>query len=550
MKEREIKSNVLNVFLAILFVAYFNVDFCFSKGEIEEKNESFELVWSEKEVGKGAKDYFEYLKATYQHFNGKVLQSLQSFEKLFEQDTSVYAYDGFIHLLYDLNQFEKIIKLEDKVKKVFDDHLEIQLIFAQSFLSLNMDKKAEELFEKLIEKYPDNEQVAYYAAVSFIKNNQFDKALSFIEKCLAKPALHSKHFLFNFLASKIYFHMGRNSKALELIKKSVEQYPRFERGWLLKALLEEQLGKINESISGYKRFLDIVGRDLAVEKQLVNLLFSSKRYYEAADVLRKMKIDTPQYFFDLALLEWKANNFDLALQNIEKSLELLPDFKKAKLLKIEILLSHARKDQALGFVQNWLMQVPDDSSVVHILLLLRRGGVVVDSIINSLQTVAQSATKSEPVLAALSDLYLEQGDNDKALDNCKKLVSVTKDDGIKSKLLFQIGYVYFKKNEIQNAEKFLKDAKAYKPVYPSVYNLLAYCYALKDENLEEALELSELALQADPDCYYYLDTKGYVLLKLGKVDEAIELFQKALKLADGDEEVAQHLKVAKSIKTK
>lgn len=132
-------------------------------------------------------------------------------------------------------------------------------------------------------------------------------------------------------------------------------------------------------------------------------------------------------------------------------------------------------------------------------------------------------------------------------------MKVAKDDELKSKLLFQIGYIYFVTDNQEKIEPILKEAMKYKPTYPSVYNLLAYFYAKNDKNLKEALELCEQALKSDPNCYYYLDTKGYVLLKLGNVKQAMEFFEKALSLSlatmgQQDKVVLDHLKEAKTLK--
>jgi tetratricopeptide (TPR) repeat protein len=70
-----------------------------------------------------------------------------------------------------------------------------------------------------------------------------------------------------------------------------------------------------------------------------------------------------------------------------------------------------------------------------------------------------------------------------------------------------------------------------------IKNYLAYCYAQNEVKLEEALTLITEALVEYPDSAAMLDTKGWVLYKLGRIDEARDYLEHALKqceMEDGD----------------
>ncbi|MBN1883480.1 MAG: hypothetical protein JW885_15040 [Deltaproteobacteria bacterium] len=70
-----------------------------------------------------------------------------------------------------------------------------------------------------------------------------------------------------------------------------------------------------------------------------------------------------------------------------------------------------------------------------------------------------------------------------------------------------------------------------------IKNYLAYCYAQNEIKLEEAQTLINEALVDYPDSAAMLDTKGWVLYKLGMADEAKTYLEHALKQCekeDGD----------------
>jgi tetratricopeptide (TPR) repeat protein len=488
--------------------------------------------------------YYQYLKATYQHAGGKGMQSLETYQRLLKYQPSPQAYNGFVQLLFDAGQFKTIIKLYESREKVFNeafkDNVLIKLIVAQSYLNTDMDTQAEKIFSELAQAHPDNEQVAYFATIAFLKNNQLDKANDFVDKCLQNQALRARHFLFHFLKSKILIQQNKNQEALVQIEKSLELYPRFDRGLLFKAILLEQMGKVNDAISGYKKFLDMVGRDAVVEKQLVQLLFSQQRFAEAKNYLKKLKVASPEYFFDLALMEYRSGNEKAALGHLDKAIKMSSKFHKARLLKIEILLQSKKFNQILTVMRDWIIDQGEDTAVLHTLLLLRKTPIPAQSIIKMLQGVEKKKPHVN-MYAALADLFLEAKNYKQALAYYQKILNQTKHDELKSTVLFHMGYIYHITNQPQKLEHVLNEAIHHEPVYPSAYNLLAYHYAKMNKNLQQALDLSDKALAAAPQCYYYLDTKGYILLKLGKREAAQEVLTQAFNLAPDDMIIKNHL---------
>lgn len=81
-----------------------------------------------------------------------------------------------------------------------------------------------------------------------------------------------------------------------------------------------------------------------------------------------------------------------------------------------------------------------------------------------------------------------------------------------------------------------------------VNNFLAYCYAQKGENLDEALSLVEEALKDKPENYAMIDTKGWVLYKKGETKNALKLLKKALEMCEKEGErctvIENHVKKA------
>jgi tetratricopeptide (TPR) repeat protein len=495
--------------------------------------------------------YFNILKASLLHAKGKLAESFDAYKKVMDKKPSIHVYDGFMRLLFDMGQFQLIVNLSREKKAEFEtffkDNSDVKLIQAQAFLYTDQDDEAEKLFVSLLDSNPDDDQIAYYSAIAHIKSNELDRAIKILDRSIKNERLKSKHFLFHYLKSKICMMSKDFAQANKNIEKSLKLFPEFDRGWLFKAMLMEQQGKVNDAITGYKRFLDLAGGDEGVEKQLIVLLFSQKRFKEASEYLRGLKADAPEYYFDLALTEFNSNNVNDALDSINKALDKSPDFKKAKLLKIEILLAKGKIKKVLDLVEEWIRKQTNDNSVLKTVALIKRAGVEDKLIIKMLESVIDDGVENVGILSLAADLSLDAEKYKKSLSFYKKILPLVKNAALKSKVIFQIGYVYFAMGDFNQTEKYLLKIVENESCHPDIYNLLAYCYAKANKKLESALKFVNMAVKGSPVNCHYLDTKGFVLLRLGRIEESIKTFKYALSVAPTEkdkEKIFGHLQNA------
>ncbi len=133
---------------------------------------------------------------------------------------------------------------------------------------------------------------------------------------------------------------------------------------------------------------------------------------------------------------------------------------------------------------------------------------------------------------AIGEAHLELGDTEQAVASLERAVEMTPDAaGFRSML----GDAYAKAGDDAKAhEAHAKCVELYRdwiktrPTDASPYNGLAWHFAIHDEHLDEALELSQKSLELRPDTPEYLDTLAEIYFRMGKHDEAIEWINKAL----------------------
>jgi len=117
-------------------------------------------------------------------------------------------------------------------------------------------------------------------------------------------------------------------------------------------------------------------------------------------------------------------------------------------------------------------------------------------------------------------------------DNCVQeyrqvLASPAGDNDTQRRARLLLSAVLVESGDNDEAEAVLEELYAQQPDDPGVNNDLGYLYADHNKNLEQALEMIQLAVDADPENRAYLDSLGWVLYRLERYADALEALQKA-----------------------
>ena len=103
------------------------------------------------------------------------------------------------------------------------------------------------------------------------------------------------------------------------------------------------------------------------------------------------------------------------------------------------------------------------------------------------------------------------------------------------------GIAYERAKQWPKAEADFLKALELNPDQPAVLNYLGYSWIDQDMHLEEALEMIEKAVEAQPQDGYIVDSLGWAFYKLGRIDEAVQTLEQAVLLRPNDAEINDHL---------
>lgn len=108
-------------------------------------------------------------------------------------------------------------------------------------------------------------------------------------------------------------------------------------------------------------------------------------------------------------------------------------------------------------------------------------------------------------------------------------------------LFYSRGVAYERAGDWPKAEADFRKALELNPDQPQVLNYLGYSFVDRGENLDEALDLIERAVAAQPEAGYIIDSLAWAYFRLGRYEDALEPMERASLLEPVDPVVTDHL---------
>lgn len=408
--------------------------------------------------------------------------------------------------LFATNQFDAVVKAAENHRKHFGpDEWEVNYNCARALSFLKQDAEAEKMFHeanRTAKKTWDKEQTAYAQAVFYIQNNKMAAALREIDAFLANTTPRAKHALFYFLKATIHLN-GKHPQyeiALAQLDKGLDLNPHFERALKLKALVLEQQDKKPELIAVLRQIIEVDPQP-ALSKRLVSLLFEEGQLDQAYATLSGLQEKTADHFYDLALISWRLKQNDKALSHVDQAIKLNAEFARARLLRLEILLTSDRKIEALNHLKTWITTGKDAKAFSILSMLAGSNTIAARDAIDLLESLQSQTTIQKEVHSFLGDLHAMTG-NYRAAEKSyryflRALGKTDKPMGLKA--MYNLGFVQWKQGNIKEALAEVTKAHSVDQKNALITNFLAFLYTQQgDRNkVKKAKELLQHAQNMD-----------------------------------------------------
>jgi tetratricopeptide (TPR) repeat protein len=236
--------------------------------------------------------------------------------------------------------------------------------------------------------------------------------------------------------------------------------------------------------------------------------------------------------------KWKSGDLNGARVAFEKAIRLDPKNKNARIAYATVSLEEGRESDALDTARRLQQDFPDDPTGLvlegNISLQQKRPELAVKAL-----EAAYALKKTAAGVLALTRAYAESQQRSKAITVLQSWVAEHQDDyqalGSLALLQQQDGR---EREAIASYERLIGAGKA----NFIVLNNLAWLYQQAGD--ARALDVAKQAYDLDSNRPEVADTYGWVLLKSGKVDEALSILQQAYVSYPTQTEIGFHVAIA------
>lgn len=453
-----------------------------------------------------------------------------------DEKDSKYVYLGYIPYLAASQSYADIVKVIPQLDETFKNNQEIQISFALALENVGKKNEAHARLIALNEAHKTNQELAFKVVQTYLERAEPENALKVIKNLLNSAARRPNNFIFHFMESQIFLQLNKKPEALAAIKQCIEVYPKFDKSWLLYAVLHEQEGKLQEAIKGYSTFLEISTEpNSEIERHLLMLSFRQKMEN------KNNQSSAAPSLLSQADHHCMKGDYAKALSCVDALLAKNPDDNDARLAKIEILVGQKQLEKAALSLSAWITGDKNNELWLKTLHLLCYLGLPYSKALQILNQCQKQKQDDVAIALYTADIALRADSPAHALNALKKVYSASNDAQLKSKIALQMGILYYEKKDYKSAQDILEKSLALGVEYPPADNLLAYLYATKGNNTAKAHEHISKALAADPHNPHFLDTKALVLYKEQKFEQAVTILQKVAQTHPTDFSVLCHL---------
>lgn len=409
--------------------------------------------------------------------------------------------------------------------------------------------KAIVFYEKALQLNPDNTEAPMYLGAVYAEKKDYPQAVKYFERLAQNEDYASTHMAYYYLGRIRTDQATENKKTEEVnlklaanaFKQALAKKPDHVDSILALGQLYNKQNKVNEAVALYKTFQREQGPSEKIAEILSQVYLEQDDYVSALEqfeIIEKRSDDALSVKLRIALMLIELKRYPQAAEKLFEVLRQVPESDKVRFYLAAVFEEMGEADKAIEHFG----KVPANSSfysesVIHAAYLLktkRRGDEALE-----LVTTALKAKSDIPQFYSLAaSLHDEKGDVAKAESILNEGLAQFPED---IQLNFFLGTVFDRKGQKDKLIEQMRKVVNMDPQHVQGLNYLAFTFAEQGENLEEAEELAQRAIDLEPKDGFILDTYGWILYKRGQWSQAIPYLERAHAIQPRESVIAEHL---------
>ena len=484
--------------------------------------------------------YYHFLQGYMDELDEDFPGALEQYRAGLQFDpNSAYLRFRMASLYFTSGNIQKSMNLLEQIdgSAVSDPTILTQM--AKMFAGAGKPDRALELFDQAIAKDPDRSQSYLEKGIFLLNGKHMTEAETFIARSV-ELAPHVP--IGYFYLGKVYQEQGKSDKARENYRQTIVRAPYFERGYRELFQLLELDDQVPEAIKVLEGYLSEVNpHHKKFRQELIRLLLSQKEFSRALKELDFMIKDDPE---DLNAQVRRALVF-AEMKDVPRAIEEMTNIVNLHPSKLQVRdylgLLHEQSEQSDRAIQVYQTNIDLDptfyDSRIHLGYLLYRLKRYDEAVPHLLHAVELNPGNAEPYLL-LGLAYTQTKKYRLALD--------TFEQGLERHpknidLRFNLGAAYDKVGRFPDVIREMEAVLELNPDHADALNYLGYSYADREVNIEQAVALTQRAVALKPENGYYVDSLGWALFKMGRIQEALNEIKRAAELVKDDPVIFEHM---------
>jgi tetratricopeptide (TPR) repeat protein len=288
--------------------------------------------------------------------------------------------------------------------------------------------------------------------------------------------------------------------------------------------------QIKEAIPLYLRLLELQPDDSSAREKLATSFVLTNQRDKAVEMLEEIIKQHPEKYQPYDLLAGLLDDAGRTLQRGKQIEEAKSVFAKAaENYEQSLLINPGRASPYLHLAELLLGPLKENERAAKVLAEARQRFPNAPEIAYYLAIAQREAKHPEQALATFEEALHEAELQDAEIANAR--------------FYFDYGATAEQAGLYEKAADLFKKSIAIDPANAAdAYNYLAYMWAEHNMHLEEAQEMIKLALQLDPNNGAYIDTLGWLEFRQGKFEQALtDLLNAAQKMTRIDPIIFEHI---------
>jgi len=284
--------------------------------------------------------------------------------------------------------------------------------------------------------------------------------------------------------------------------------------------------QLKEAIPLYLHVLELQPDDANAREKLATGFILTNQRGKAVEMLEQIIKEHPEKYQSYDLLAQVLEDEARSLQRANRLEEAKAKFAKvAANYEQSLLINPSHPSTYLHLAELLLGPLRDADRAVNLLTEARRRFPGAPEIVYYVAIAQREAKQSQQDVATFEEaLHEAQLDED--------------DDVINAKFYFNYGAAAEQAGLYEKAANLLRKSIALDPANSAeAYNYIGYMWADHNMNLDEAEAMIKRALESEPNNASYLDSLGWVEFRKGKFDQALNDLLHAAKSVERDDPV-------------